>query len=36
MVLDQGKVVEFDSPGALLANKNSIFYGLANDAGVKF
>ncbi|KAF8763126.1 Multidrug resistance-associated protein 1 like [Argiope bruennichi] len=34
MVLDQGRVAEFDSPDALLKNKNSIFYGMAKDAGL--
>ncbi|KAF9199094.1 hypothetical protein BGZ49_010827 [Haplosporangium sp. Z 27] len=33
MVLDQGKVVEFDSPGKLLKDENSIFYSLAKQSG---
>ncbi|XP_042906948.1 multidrug resistance-associated protein 1 isoform X2 [Parasteatoda tepidariorum] len=34
MVLNQGAVAEFDSPTALLENKESIFYGMAKDAGL--
>lgn len=34
MVLDQGKVSEFDSPQCLLANQDSKFYSLAKDAGL--
>jgi ATP-binding cassette subfamily C (CFTR/MRP) protein 1 len=34
MVLDKGKVIEFDTPANLLADKNSSFYSLAHDAGV--
>jgi ABC-type proline/glycine betaine transport system ATPase subunit len=34
MVLDAGKVVEYDTPDELLANENSIFYGMAKEAGV--
>ncbi|KAF9586459.1 hypothetical protein BGW38_004536 [Lunasporangiospora selenospora] len=33
MVLDQGKVVEFDSPKNLLADPRSIFYSLAKESG---
>ncbi|KAF9976599.1 hypothetical protein BGZ75_000214, partial [Mortierella antarctica] len=33
MVLDQGKVVEFDSPFSLLSNPASIFYSLAKESG---
>ena len=33
MVLDQGKIVEFDSPQALLEKSSSVFYGLAKEAG---
>lgn len=34
LVLDGGKVAEFDSPKALLANNQSIFHSLAKDAGI--
>ena len=34
MVLDKGRLVEFASPEELLANTNSIFYGMAVDAGL--
>ncbi|OII72305.1 ABC transporter family protein [Cryptosporidium andersoni] len=32
MVLDSGKIVEFDNPGVLLRNTNSIFYSLVNGS----
>lgn len=32
MVLDQGKIVEFEPPSVLLTRKNSIFYSMAKDA----
>ncbi|CAF0762037.1 unnamed protein product [Brachionus calyciflorus] len=34
MVLDKGKLVEFDSPANLLSNNKSIFYSMAKDAGL--
>lgn len=34
LVLDQGSVAEFETPSDLLNNKNSIFYGMAKDAGL--
>ncbi|XP_077296379.1 multidrug resistance-associated protein 1-like [Arctopsyche grandis] len=34
MVLDKGKLVEFDSPTSLLQDEDSVFYSLAKDAGI--
>ncbi|GAA6062217.1 hypothetical protein JCM10212_006452 [Sporobolomyces blumeae] len=34
LVMDKGVVAEFDSPANLLANKSSIFYSLALEAGL--
>ncbi len=34
MVLDKGRIVEFDTPKNLLANDNSIFFGMAKAAGL--
>jgi ABC-type sulfate/molybdate transport systems ATPase subunit len=34
LVLDQGKIAEFDSPQVLLSNKDSIFYGMAKNSGL--
>ncbi|RDX54318.1 metal resistance protein YCF1 [Lentinus brumalis] len=34
LVLDAGKVIEFDTPQALLANRQSSFYSLAAEAGL--
>ena len=34
MVMDAGRVAEFDSPEALLAKKDSIFAGMAREAGL--
>ena len=32
MVMDKGKIVEYDSPNNLLMNINSIFYSMAKEA----
>jgi len=34
MVMDAGRLVELDSPEALLAKKDSTFYSMAKDAGI--
>ena len=34
LVLDQGQIAEMASPEALLADKTSIFYGMAKNAGI--
>nr|KAG5713488.1 hypothetical protein BaRGS_025036 [Batillaria attramentaria] len=34
LVLDAGKIAEFDDPQALLQNPESIFHGMAKDAGL--
>ena len=34
IVLDQGEIREYDSPGKLLENKDSVFYGMAKDANL--
>ncbi|KAL0880786.1 hypothetical protein ABMA27_001981 [Loxostege sticticalis] len=34
MVLDKGQLVEYAPPNQLLQDKNSIFYGMAKDAGL--
>jgi ABC-type multidrug transport system fused ATPase/permease subunit len=35
MVLDAGKLVEFDKPATLLANTSSMFYALCKATGKK-
>lgn len=32
--MEQGQAVEFDTPERLLADKSSVFYGLAHAAGL--
>ncbi|CAG9797144.1 unnamed protein product [Chironomus riparius] len=34
IVLDAGMIAEFDTPKSLMDNKNSIFYGMARNAGL--
>ncbi|KZP22608.1 P-loop containing nucleoside triphosphate hydrolase protein [Athelia psychrophila] len=34
LVLDNGKIREFDTPQNLLADKSSVFYSMANEAGL--
>lgn len=34
IVLDQGKIVEFDTPANLLKSHQTIFYGMCKDAGL--
>ncbi|XP_076338372.1 multidrug-Resistance like Protein 1 isoform X1 [Tachypleus tridentatus] len=34
VVLDQGKIIEFDSPEALLKDNTTVFYSMAKDAGL--
>ncbi len=34
LVLDGGKVAEFDTPQSLLNNRRSVFYSLAKEAGL--
>ncbi|XP_046388373.1 multidrug resistance-associated protein 1 isoform X3 [Ischnura elegans] len=34
IVLDKGRIVEFDSPAKLLESRTSVFYGMAKDAGL--
>jgi ATP-binding cassette subfamily C (CFTR/MRP) protein 1 len=34
MVLDKGKIIEFDSPNNLLEDKNGKFYSMVKDSGL--
>ena len=34
LVMDQGRVVEFAPPSTLLADPDSVFHGMARDAGL--
>ena len=34
MVLDAGRIIEYESPTDLLGNKKSTFYSMAKDAGL--
>lgn len=34
IVLDKGSITEFDTPNALLSNKNTMFYAMAKDANL--
>ena len=34
IVFDKGMIAEFDTPEALLKDKDSIFHGMAKDAGI--
>ncbi|XP_042235553.1 multidrug resistance-associated protein 1-like isoform X2 [Homarus americanus] len=34
MVMDKGNIAEFNTPATLVAKKDSIFYGMAKDAGL--
>jgi ABC-type multidrug transport system fused ATPase/permease subunit len=34
MVLDKGKIVEFDTPAKLLKNRSSLFSSMVRDAGI--
>ncbi|XP_074036470.1 multidrug resistance-associated protein 1-like [Leptinotarsa decemlineata] len=34
IVLDKGKIIEFDTPSNLLKDENSIFYSMSKDAGL--
>jgi len=35
LVLDRGQITEFDNPKTLLLNHDSLFYGLAKEAGLQ-
>ncbi|VEN60132.1 unnamed protein product [Callosobruchus maculatus] len=34
LVLDKGRIVEYDTPQSLLEDQNTIFYGMCKDAGL--
>ena len=34
VVLDNGRIVEYDPPSELLANRKSLFFSMAKDAGL--
>ena len=34
MVLDKGRIVEFNTPHILIKDKKSVFHGMAKDAGL--
>ena len=34
IVMDQGKINEIGDPNQLLSNQDSLFYGLAKEAGI--
>jgi ATP-binding cassette subfamily C (CFTR/MRP) protein 1 len=34
IVLDQGQIAEMGGPGTLLADKSSLFYAMAKNAGI--
>ena len=36
MVIDKGKLVEFDTPSKLLQDKNSMFFSMAKSSGIDF
>ena len=33
-MLDNGRIVEYDPPSELLANRKSLFFSMAKDAGL--
>ena len=34
MVIDNGRIVEFDTPNALISDRNSLFFSMAKDSGL--